>query len=71
MTYYFAEVEKAGNLRKAEPLKALTLTGAKREASKKKVFSGTALYIGTSVNEQGFLNNRIAVKEADKWTDEE
>lgn len=71
MTYYFAEVEKAGNLRKAEQLKAVTLTGAKREASKKKFFAGTVLYIGTCVNEHGFLTDRIAVKEAGKWTDEE
>lgn len=71
MTYYFAEVEKAGNLRKAEKLKAVTLTAAKREASKKKVFAGTVLCIGTDITEQGFLKDRIAVKESGKWTDEE
>lgn len=70
MTYYFAEVEKVGNIRKAEQLKAVTLTAAKREASKRRCFSGTVLYIGTCVS-KGFLNDRIAVKEAGKWTDEE
>ena len=68
--YYFAELQNAGSYRQAEKLKATSLRAAKREASMRQVFQGTTLEIGNSVNEDGFILNPVARKEAGKhWED--
>lgn len=58
--YYFAETTNFNSLREAEPLKATSLTSAKREARRKQGLVGTWLTIGTSVNSDGFLNSVVA-----------
>lgn len=67
--FYFSEVASINNYREAEPLKANTLSAAKREASKKRSFFGTFLYVGTCINEQGFIIEPLSVKTKDGWRD--
>ena len=64
--YYFAELQNSGSYRQAEKLKATSLRAAKREASMRQVFQGTTLEIGNNVNEDGFILNPVARKEAGK-----
>ena len=58
--YYFAETTSLYSFRKAEPLKACSLTSAKREARRKSIYYGTWLKIGTSINSEGLLTSFIA-----------
>ena len=65
--YYFSEVANLHSYREAEPLKAQTLASAKREASKKRSFFGTFLYIGNSIDRNGFIIDPVAVKTKEGW----
>ena len=67
--FYFSEVANLHSYREAEPLKANTLSAAKREASRKKAFFGTFLYVGTHINEQKFIIDPVAVKTKEGWRD--
>lgn len=69
--YYMCECENLNSFKECEQLRAKTLKSAKIEASKKQVFSGTILKIGTSVNRNGFLINDsiICYKEDNKWNE--
>lgn len=67
--FYFSEVASLHSYREAEPLKANTLSAAKREASKKRAFCGTFLYIGNSINKQGFIIEPLSVKTKEGWRD--
>lgn len=68
MKYYYSET--VGGYRVAELLKAKNLADAKREAERNQAFYGTDLKIGTSINEQGFILDFIAIKEDGmKWQD--
>lgn len=71
MTYYFVETMNANSFRKAEALKADTLTAAKREASRKSCFYGTTITIGTRLldGSDGFVDpdSVVAVKSNGKW----
>lgn len=64
-TYYMSE--NNGGFRKAEKLKAETLTAAKREATRKQVFQGTRVAIGTELNENGFLKEAVSIKKDGLW----
>ena len=64
-TYYMSE--NNGGFRKAEKLNAATLTAAKREATRKQVFQGTRLIIGTEVNKDGFITEAKAEKKDGLW----
>ncbi|AAP95152.1 hypothetical protein A6046_03435 [[Haemophilus] ducreyi] len=70
-TYYFTETNDRKAYRQAEALKAKTLADAKREATRRQVFYGTVLKIGTiySLNANGLLVSEISYKDGDKWTD--
>ena len=67
--FYFSEVANLHSYREAEPLKANTLSAAKREASRKRAFFGTFLYIGTYIDEQGFIIEPLTVKTKEGWRD--
>ena len=67
--FYFSEVSNLNSYREAEPLRANTLSAAKREASRKKSFFGTFLYIGTHIDEQGFIIEPLTVKTREGWRD--
>ena len=67
--FYFSEVATLHSYREAEALKANTLSAAKREASRKRSFFGTFLYIGNSINEQGFIVEPLSVKTREGWRD--
>ena len=64
-TYYMSE--NNGGYRKAEKLNATTLTAAKQEATRKQVYMGTRLVIGTEVNKDGFIIDAIASKKDGVW----
>ena len=51
--------------RKAEKISATSLTSAKRIATRRRVFIGTELSIGLSVDDNGFVREPIAVKTGD------
>jgi len=70
-TYYFAETSNARALCQAQPLKAQTLTAAKREASLRKLERGTTLILATAagLSSYGFILDRLAVKTCGKWAD--
>lgn len=51
--------------RKAEKISATSLTSAKRTASRNRVFVGTELSIGFSVDDNGFVRDPVAVKTGD------
>ena len=68
MRYYVMEVQNVGAFAKAEAFEAKSCASAKRAASRKQVFQGTVLYLGTEVDSNGFVRNPIAVKEGkDMW----
>lgn len=71
--YYMAEVADSLNWRKATPLRAQTLQGAKREATRKQIFCNTALKIATTagLDDNGFISYAEAEKPANsrKWVD--
>lgn len=72
---YMSEVTRVNAYRVAEPLKAQTLTAAKREASRKQVFYDTVLYIvdagGLVIDSLGTRyvdpSHAIAVKRGGTW----
>lgn len=66
MTTYYISEDNGGFL-KAEKLNATTLAAAKREATRKQVFQGTRLVIGTEVNKDGFITEAKAVKKDGLW----
>lgn len=63
-TYYVMEANP-NSYRKAEKISATSLTSAKRIASRNRVFVGTELSIGLSVDDNGFVRDPIAVKTGD------
>ena len=66
--YYMVETTApAAKTRKAEPLKAQNLTSAKREASRKSCICNSHLFIGYSVDANGFIENICAEKENGTW----
>lgn len=67
--FYFSEVSNLNSYREAELLKARTLSAAKREASKKRAFEGTFLYIGNSIDRNGFIIEPLSVKTKEGWRD--
>ena len=67
--FYFSEVANINSYREAEPLKAHTLAEAKKEASRTRAYLWTYLYIGTYINEQGFIIDPVAVKTKEGWRD--
>lgn len=67
--FYFSEVANINSYREAEPLKANTLSAAKREASRKRSFVGTFLYIGNSIDQNGFIIDPLSVKTKKGWRD--
>ena len=69
MTYYVSEVAGLHSFAKAERLNAKSRSSAKRLASRYQMFLGTVLYLGRSVNEDGFIIEPIAVKKGNKWVD--
>lgn len=68
--FYVAEVPGINVYGKATEIHATSLTSAKRTASRMKCFCGTVLYIGFTVNSDGFILEPIArKKEGEKWVD--
>lgn len=73
--FYMSEVLRVNSYRVAEPLKAQTLTAAKREASRRQVFYETVLYItdagGLVTDSLGMRyvdpSRAIAVKRGGNW----
>lgn len=68
MTYYVAEVNSINSYRKAEKIEAKNLAAAKRVASKMQAFYDTVLYIGETVNDEGFIVHPVACKSNGRWT---
>ena len=69
-TYYCAEMPAGNAYCKAdEKFEAKTLTQAKRHATRRQVFQGTALVLGTAVDETGIIPRAsvVAYKEGGKW----
>lgn len=68
MKFYIAEVTGVNVYAKADEVEAKNLCSAKRMASRRKCFYGTVLYIGRSVNSDGFIIDPVArKKEGEKW----
>ena len=63
-TYYVME-STPNAYRKAEKISATSLASAKRLASRNRVFVGTELSIGLSVDDNGFVKDPIAIKTGD------
>jgi hypothetical protein len=62
------EVENPNSFSEASKIEAANLASAKRIASRNRVFVGTTLVIGNSVNSQGFVIEPVCVKVSDeKW----
>ena len=69
MTYYIAEVARVHSFATAVRIEAKNLTNAKRKASRYQMFLGTILYLGRTVDSNGFIIEPIAVKKGSKWID--
>lgn len=67
--FYVAEVNSVNSYREAEKIMAKDLASAKRIASRGQCFCGTVLYIGESVNDEGFIVNPICYKKDGSWHD--
>lgn len=67
MKWYVMEVTSLNCFRRATAFKAKNLTSAKRTASRKQAFYGTVLYLGNSVDENGFVIDAVAIKENGHW----
>lgn len=67
--FYFSEVANLNSYRKAEKLKAHTLAEAKKEASRTRAYLWTYLYIGNSIDRNGFIIEPLAVKTKEGWRD--
>ena len=66
--FYYMEVETPQSFSKARKIEATDITTAKRIASRNRVFIGTTLVLGNSVNSQGFVTEPVYVKVSDeKW----
>lgn len=66
--FYCMEVENPNSFSKASKIEAANLASAKRIASHNRVFVGTTLVIGNSVNSQGFVTEPVCVKVSnEKW----
>jgi hypothetical protein len=68
-TYYFAELQNRNSYRQAEKISAPSLAHAKRIARSDKMFQGTVIEIGDSVNSDGFILNPTCVHENGRWRD--
>lgn len=68
MTFYFAEIQNNGSMRKAEKICASSLKGAKNIASKRQAFEGTILVISSKVSPEGYITDPICKKIGDRWT---
>lgn len=62
--YYIMETTPGG-YRKAKKIHATSLTSAKRAASRNRVFVGTELSIGLSVDDNGFVRDPLTIKTGD------
>ena len=69
MTYYVSEVARLHSFAKAEKIQAKSRTIAKRKASRYQLFLGTVLYLGRTVDNNGFITEPIAFKKGNKWVD--
>ena len=69
MMYYVAEVARLHSFAKAERIEAKSLTEAKRRASRCQMFLGTVLYLGRTVDSNGFIIEPVAVKKGNRWID--
>ena len=69
MTYYVSEVTRLHSFAKAYKIHAKNRTIAKRKASRYRTFLGTVLYLGRTVDSNGFIIEPIAVKKGSKWVD--
>lgn len=69
MMYYVAEVARLHSFAKAERIEAKSLSGAKRRASRCQMFLGTVLYLGRTVDSNGFIIEPVAVKKGNRWID--
>ena len=69
MIYYVSEVTALHSFAKAARIEAKSLTGAKRSASRYQMFQDTILYLGETVDRNGFIIDPIAVKRGRKWVD--
>ena len=69
MKLYVAEIQDVSSFRKAEEIEVKDMAAAKRKASQMRCFEGTVLEIGDSVDENGFLTNKICRKVDGKWMD--
>jgi hypothetical protein len=68
-TYYFAELQNRNSYRQAEKIRAPSLAHAKRIARSDKMFQGTVIEIGDSVNSDGFILNPTCIHENGRWRD--
>ena len=69
MIYYVAEVTALHSFAKAEKLNAKSRTSAKRCATRYQLFQDTILYLGETVDRNGFIIEPIAVKRGNRWID--
>ena len=69
MMYYVSEVAGLHSFAKAERINAKSRTSAKRLASRYQLFQDTILYLGETVDNNGFIINPIAIKKGNKWID--
>ena len=69
MIYYVAEVTALHSFAKAERLNAKSRTSAKRCATRYQLFQDTILYLGETVDRNGFIIEPIAVKRGNRWID--
>ena len=67
--YYVSEVARMHSFAKAEQLNAKSRTSAKRCASRYQMFQDTVLYLGETVDSNGFITEPIAFKKGKKWID--
>ena len=61
-TYYIAETQNSGSIRKAEKIEVKNLTAAKRKASLEQVYQGTTLSIFSDIDENGYGVDLITSK---------
>ena len=70
--FYYMETENPQSFSKARKIESANLASAKRIASLSRVFVGTTLVIGNSINRQGFVTKPICVKVSnEKWINTE
>jgi hypothetical protein len=53
-TYYIAETQNSGSIRKAEKIEAKNLSAAKRKTTMEQVYQGTTLSIFSNIDENGY-----------------